>query len=357
MLALARQALICAGLSTLACTALAADFGRTVGAFEVRDGSALYTVPVWTPPGPNGLTPSISLRYSSSEANGLAGVGWSLIATSSIERCFKTSDQDTHARHVEYLMTDRFCLDGKRLRSEPSTYGTHLSTYFTEVADFSRTTAYGTAGNGPEYFIVESKEGLKYEYGRTSNARVFPGLGPVSTTPLRWMLNKVIDRSGNTYTISYLNSEGFAVPDVISWTPVNHGSTSYRYEAKFNYSSPRSTTDSYLGVVGNFGIRNQRRLESIQIKSAGVVKRKYRLTYDTSSVTSRSRLRSVKDCADDAEQNCLLPISFNYQTGVSGVTAGSGASPATGITNLLKGRHDFNGDGKHDLTRTSAPTG
>ena len=75
----------------LTSTALAVDYGRTTGAFAVSPGgAATYSVPIWTPPGPNGVTPSLSLGYSSQGGNGLAGVGWNLSAVSSIERCART---------------------------------------------------------------------------------------------------------------------------------------------------------------------------------------------------------------------------------------------------------------------------
>jgi RHS repeat-associated protein len=335
----------------------ASGAGRTSGSFAVSpSGSATYSIPIWTPPGPNGVQPSISLDYSSQGGNGLAGVGWNLSAAAAIERCNRTKHQDGEAGEVTLTLADRFCLGGNRLRVVSGSYGAADSVYHTELADFSRITAYGSnAGTGPEYFIVEAKNGLKYEYGVTTNSRVFPGVSPtISTTVNRWMLSKVSDRNGNNYVISYINSNGFAVPDVISWTPTS--SSTYRYEAKFNYINTRANADSYWGRVAGFEVRNNYRLENIQIKSAGAVVRKYRLTYGTSSVTSRSRLASAKECADDAESNCLLPITFSYQTGVAGVTAGAGTAPAGSSNSLIQGRFDFNGDGKDDVLYKNGTT-
>jgi RHS repeat-associated protein len=78
------------------------------------------------------------------------------------------------------------------------------------------------------------------------------------------------------------------------------------------------------------------------------VVRKYRLAYDTSSATSRSRLTSAKECADDAESNCFLPLTFGYQAGQAGVVT-SAASAGFGTSSLLAGKYDYNGDGKSDL--------
>jgi RHS repeat-associated protein len=334
----------------------ASGAGRTTGSFAVSpSGGASYSIPIWTPPGPNGVQPSISLEYSSQGGNGLAGVGWNLSAASAIERCNRTKHQDGEAAAVTLTSSDRFCLGGMRLRVVSGTYGAAGSVYATEIADFSRITAYGSAGNGPEHFIVEAKNGLRYEYGFTANSRVFPGVSPtISTTVNQWMLNKVSDRSGNNYIISYLNTNGFAVPDAISWTPAP-GST-YLYEAKFNYLNNRTDTDSYFGRVSGFEIRNKYRLTSVQIKSNGAVVRKYVFAYDASSVTSRSRLTSAQECADDGATQCLEPITFSYQTGVTGVAAGAGSAPSGSSTNLIPGRFDFNGDGKEDVIYKNGAT-
>jgi len=278
-------------------------------------------------------------------------MGWSLSAVSSIERCERTKHQDGNAAPVDLTVNDKFCIGGSRLRLVSGTYGSNGSVYYTEVADYSRITAAGVVGSGPDHFTVEAKSGLKYEYGNIANARVVVG-GSV----LRWMLNRVYDRSGNSYVVSYNNLNGFAVPDVISWTPVTQGVSTYRYEAKFNYINNRTDTDSYIGKVAGNDVSNKYRLETIQIKNSGSIIRKYRFTYDTAPVTSRSRLTSAKDCADDAETNCLLALSFSYQAGIAGVTVGAVAAPAGSSNGLMKGRYDFNGDGRDDILYLSGST-
>ncbi len=194
------------------------------------------------------------------------------------------------------------------------------------------------------------KSGLKYEYGGTASSRVVLG-----STVLRWMLSKVYDRNGNNYVVSYNNASGFAVPDVISWTPTFSGSASYRYEAKFNYINTRVVDDSYAGMVAGFGVSNSYRLENIQIKSNGNVVRKYLFEYDPSSTTSRSLLISAKECADDAGSNCFLPLIFAYQAGQAGNTPTSSPGPSA-APSLLQGKYDFNGDGKSDLLYVESST-
>ena len=181
------------GSSAMQSMSSTSDHGRTAGSFGVSlGGAATFSIPIWTPPGPNGVQPSISLNYSSQAGNGLAGAGWTVSAVSSIERCPRTFAQDGDDGAVALAMYDRFCIGGNKLRLSSGTYGSAGSVYFTEYADYSRITAYGTSGNGPQYFVVEAKSGLKYEFGNTTSSRVVLG-----GTVLRWMLNKVYDRSGN----------------------------------------------------------------------------------------------------------------------------------------------------------------
>lgn len=342
--------------------ARAADFGRTLGSLTVAPtGAAIYSVPIWTPPGPNGLTPTISLDYSSHAGNGVAGVGWTLSAGGAIERCRRTKHQDGDNIEVNFTggnAGDRFCIGGNKLRltTAGGSYGAANTTYQTEFADFARITAFGqvaAGGTGPQWFKVETKSGLIYEYGNDLGSKVTAGAG---STILRWMLNKVSDRSGNTYVVSYNGTagQGFAVPNTISWTPVSSGATTYKYEAKFNYINNRNDKDSYLGRVTGIPITNRYRLENIQIKADGVVVRQYSLTYAASPTTQMSRLGEIKECADSTPNNCLLPITFTYQQGHAGVTAGAGGVPSGSSNNILRGRYDLNGDGKDDLLFTAS---
>ena len=124
MVGFTRAALASACLLVSCTSVLAADYGKTAGSFDVSpSGAATYTIPIWTPPGPNGLTPTISLNYSSQADNGLAGVGWNLSAAARISRCERTRHQDGNAGGIELSNNDRFCIGGNRMRLISGTYG------------------------------------------------------------------------------------------------------------------------------------------------------------------------------------------------------------------------------------------
>ena len=56
-----------------------AAVGRTPGTFAVSaTGGATYTIPIWAPPGPQGVRPNIALTYNSRQDKGYVGVGWTI---------------------------------------------------------------------------------------------------------------------------------------------------------------------------------------------------------------------------------------------------------------------------------------
>ncbi len=143
------------------------------GKFDVSPvGAAAYTIPIQVPPGIGDIEPKLALSYNSRSGNGLLGVGWSLAGLSAITRCPQTNPQDGNRTGINYTSSDRFCLDGKRLMPiAGTTYGAANSEYRTEIDDFSKIIAYGSAvGGGPSYFVVKTKDGRTLEYGNTTSS-------------------------------------------------------------------------------------------------------------------------------------------------------------------------------------------
>ncbi len=214
-----------------------AAVGRTPGTFQVsQTGSATYSIPIWVPPGPKGMQPDIALMYNSRSGIGPLGVGWGIGGLSSIYRCQRTYAQDGTPAPVTLTVSDAFCIDGMRLQLTSGTYGEAGSTYQTEIADFSNVTAYGAAGNGPAYFIVQAADGHSYTYGNGGSSQL---LASGTSTALSWQLNEVSDRVGNTMSIAYSASDatGSVVPSSISWTPSAYQSSTYNYTMNFAYGA------------------------------------------------------------------------------------------------------------------------
>ena len=348
--------LVLVTLFALLCSARAhATEGRTPGQFAVSSsGGAQYSIPIWTPPGPRGIQPHMALVYDSQSGIGTVGVGWHLAGLGAITRCTKTYAQDTIPAAVALATADGYCINGNRMRLTGGNYGTAGSTYQTEIADFSNITAVNTAGSGPSYFTVQGRDGLTYEYGYTANGYGTNSqvLATGTSTASAWLLSKVFDPAGNSYVVNYTTLTGAAVPSTIEWTPTTAGGTTYTYTMQFNYTTnaPPSSLTKYIGGTA---VSNTKLLSSIEILYGSTVVKDYFLGYQASPTTGRDELISVKECADSAQSNCLLPTAITYQNGAAGVSATSTTALSSGGSGLT--HYDFNGDGYPDIVYN--PTG
>lgn len=350
-------ALLALSLSFLCADAFAA-VGRTAGHFNVTStGAAQYTIPIWAPPGPRSIQPNLSLVYNSQAGIGPLGVGWAISGLGAITRCNQTLAQNGTPAPVALAISDSYCLNGNLLRITNGTYGTANSTYQTEIADFSNITAVGSAGQGPASWTVQGRDGLTYEYGSTDtngNGAHSQVLATGTTTASTWLLSKVIDRAGNNLVINYTLETGTAVPYKILWTPTSYDAATYTYTMLFNYTTNvvQSTPTKYIGgtLVSNTAL-----LSSIEILSGSTVLKDYFLAYQTSPTTSRYELKTVTECADSAESNCLSPTTVTYQ----GLAAGVSTTTTTALSSsgsFLTTCYDLNGDGYPDLVYYAGST-
>jgi RHS repeat-associated protein len=322
----------------------ATSVGRTSGAFGVsQNGGANYSIPLFSPPGPHGMQPKLSLNYDSQGASTYVGVGWNLGGLSAITRCSLTYAQDISPAPVTLTASDGLCLDGQRLRLTGGTYGAAGSTYQTELANFITVTAYGSAGNGPAYFVARDANASTFTYGNGGSSQV---IATGSTTALSWQLNEVRDAAGNTMTVAYNTATGSAVPKTVSWTPSSAGSTTYNYTMSFSYgtNSPQGST---YGFKAGTLVNNTNLLNSITVAYLGTTVKKYLLNHQASPTTGRYDLISIQECADSATTNCFAPTTFAYQPGASGVSTSNNSTVSLPVSaHYLV---DVNGDGHPDL--------
>jgi RHS repeat-associated protein len=326
--------------------AQAQSFGRTPGQFSVSNvGSAVYSIPIFTPPGIGAVAPKLSLVYDSHASYGIVGPGWQLSGLSAISRCNLTYAQDGQAAPISLDSTDGLCLDGNRLRyTGTGAAGTGILEYQTEIANFSLISAVGTAGNGPSFFEVQTKDGLIYEYGNTPDSKVFTS--GLETTPYIWALNRVSDLYGNFMTFTYAQGNGTYVPISIQYTSVANGTT-FPYQINFAYST-KSTNDTLSRYFVGTQLQQANQLASITITHTGTPVHQYKLSYTTSSATLRARLTSIQECGGGASNDCLPATTVQYQDGVAGVASPSTAT-GSGATTGMVYSVDIDGDGKQDL--------
>lgn len=337
--------------------------GHTVGSFSVSNtGAATYSVPIVVPPGVAGVQPQLSINYDSHGGNGLLGVGASLGGFSEIERCNKTLAQDNSSDAVSLTTADRFCLDGNKLRLTSGTYGASGSTYQTELETFSRVTAFGTAGNGPAYFVVETKQGLRMEYGNSvdSSIEAINGGAGYATTVHTWALNKVSDSYGNTMSLSYQKDgapNGSFRPIEISYTSNSAASLAAAYRVRFEWDT-RPSNDVLFTYSAGTSTKETKRLNRVETQYNDPVGgwrlvRKYQLSYNTAGASPRSRLSSIQEC--DGSNACLAPTIFSWYDGLTGWEDTSIVSPASS-TAVMDAAYaiDMDADGRSDLVYPQA---
>lgn len=342
----------------------ASAIGRTSGSAAVLPtGEAAYAVPLEMPPGTAGLTPALSLEYRHRTDAGWAGTGWTLGGLSIITRCARTVAQDGVAGPVARTLADRFCLDGQRLVVvDGRAYGGAGSEYRTEIEGYARIRAYGTAGAGPQHFIVERADGRIAEYGMTPDSRV-DGAGRYAT-PRAWALNRLRDRAGNVIDFRYAEDavqDSFRIAG-ISYNGNPAAGVPHAHDIVFAYES-RPAGDVDQGYVAGEPVRRQTRLDRVDVLHQGAVVRRYDLDYEPSpSSAGRSRLSEIRECGRDAA-TCLQPTRLQWQDGTAGLGAERAYTWSLGAAAWIEeGKRwwvgDVNGDGMDDVVWSggSAPT-
>ena len=345
--------------------------GATVGEFSVDvSGSATYSIPILAAPASGGVSPQVSLNYSSQAGNGEVGVGWSIGGVSALSICPQTMEQDgvSGSRGIKLDGDDRFCLDGQRLILDPASgpYGADGTSYKTEIDNFSRITSYGSAGNGPAWFRVERKDGSVIEYGNSSDSRI-EARGSVSpVTVFAWAQNRIEDRFGNYMLYNYIENSSGPVGYVlhsIDYTGNSRSATLPSARITFSYRDRDPSMDLSYSYFAGVQLEQRQLLQSI--RSQGRLQagsplqdlRYYVLDYEEDGI-GRQVLTTLTECRSTSRSTCYQPTRFDWLKSESSInsqaTILSNLLPKSTLTGLLMA--DVNGDGRPDLldTRTKS---
>ncbi|MDP1922902.1 MAG: FG-GAP-like repeat-containing protein [Myxococcales bacterium] len=320
--------------------ALALLVGASALAGVNPDGSFSQRLAIAIPAGAGGVHPTLALAYDSNSPDGLVGRGWRLEGLPIVTRArlgggprFDASDAlQTH--------------EGVLVR-EGNT-GPYRAQHDNQSAWFFE----GTCGSGPCSLRMEDRDGWRWYFGESDNARLRE-----YSTVAAWGLSRVVSPSGLSWSVRWLNAERQLLPESVSWT---HGAGAELRRVAFTYDA-RPATDRIPTFTTELEGSLDRRLSRITVTSAEVPVREYRLTYDAVE-RRRSLLTSVREYGADGT-SALSPLTFRYapvQQGPSnigdtfpGTTDITTRGGRTGIDwsderhRLLTG--DFDGDGKTDL--------
>jgi hypothetical protein len=295
---------------TLTCSSAnsASQFDALKGSFSIGElGTARFEVKLRLPKSSGSFAPNIGISYESGAADRLMGPGWAVTGLSQITRCPKTIGQHGTIEGIKLNSPGPFCLDGKLLIAVQGDYGKDGTVYRTEHEAFSRIVSFGSLGNGPEWFSVETKSGQILEFGRSPSARRALGK-PINV--LGWGVEIVSDRSKNFYFVEYESSvsEGWQVPKRIVFSGNRNVPVEPSHVIEFSYGPRANYTKSF--VDGEYSL-SKHLLQTINTLSDGNRIASYGFSYEPSPITTSERLIRIDHCAVDGD--CLAPLQFSWE--------------------------------------------
>lgn len=324
--------------------------GKTAGQFKVDEtGSATYFVPFVLPVGSGGIKPELGLSYTSSNTRlGDAGIGWSIVGVSVIQRCPRSKFYDELngklTKGIQFDDTDAFCVNGSRLIETSS------NVYRTEVDDF---TLYEkvTSGSNIVGFIATTKSNDTYYYGNPDNISGSTAVRFINSdltnnvdVEFSWHLNKVVDLYGNEIEYRY---KGADINTSINQETLLDTITYNSNTVTFDYVDVENKQFSF--AYGNT-FNKTKTLASVTISTAGQVTKYYELSYQDSA--KNEFLEQIQECARE-NSYCFEPIKFEWNQEYPQHQVFTKTDLALGQMedSQLVMNADVNGDGYSDFIR------
>ena len=272
----------------------AQDVGQVSHAFQtdLYTGRAQFSIPISVPAGRRGLTPQVSLNYSSSGGNAWAGVGWD-VDYGFIQRATKNGVPAYNDN------TDIFTFLVNQANSDLVKIGATEYHAKEESGDFLKFIFQDN------YWTVYDKSGTQFIFGQSPATKLQNSRGIFS-----WGLEKVKDIHGNTITYTYRTSQGEMFLQRIDYNGNETQSFAATHSIEF-FAEPRP--DVTFSYISGAKAALTERLQRIEVRVLGQLARKYTLTYQQSPGAGRSRLVSVQECGSDNGNSCLPAQTFEYQ--------------------------------------------
>jgi RHS repeat-associated protein len=299
---------------------------------DLNTGTGSYSIPIDVPAGPNGIKPTIAIRYHSAAGNGPFGIGWTL-GTMAISRKIE-------GRIPTYGPDD----DSFTLVGAEDLVAVGNGHYRPRVD----TSHHRILRHGPGWEVTDT-HGNRHRLGHTAQARqevVEDGL----TKTACWLLEELADTNGNTVRYSYRVDGAQRYLERIDW-----GTYSLRlsYEAR-----PDPLTTGRYGFLMKTALRCQR-IELHVTNITPTLVKSWTLGYVQAPGSGLSLLASVSlhgHAADGGELAApVLKLGYT-EAGARALerfTSACGASPdpiGAGRLELI----EWDGDGLPDLLEVAA---
>ena len=308
------------------------NVGTTPGMFNVTSsGSAMYSVPIFVPPGTGGMKPNMSVTYNSNGGQGLLGKGWGISGISSIRRVQSTHYHDGLLDKVDYDLNDAFVLDGMRLIKDGSIFRTEHESYSTITPIENN----GTISS----FKVRTKDGKTIYYGHSEDSKIEDSNDISSTRYFAWYINKIQDSHGNYIEFHYHNENNEFFIEKIQYTGNDEANLEPYNVINFYY---QYRDDKRSSFVYGTEMKHNVILRRIRCEAEGETVRSYDFKYvkDT-DVTLLAEL--IEAGLNGEKYNSTV---FNYHD-YSEIAQNINTGLTDNFTKKLYG--DVNGDGRTDL--------
>ncbi|MDR1201400.1 MAG: FG-GAP-like repeat-containing protein, partial [Tannerellaceae bacterium] len=301
-------------------------------------GGATYSIPLDLPAGIDRMIPQIGIAYSSQGRDGIMGKGFSVSGISSINRRQSTLFHEGAVNPISYSSLDRYMLDGTLLMAS----GTNE--FMTETNTASRIKVY-SPNTSSTYFTVEGKDGLVYEYGKTSDSKLF-AQGSNKNQVAAWMLNKVSDRMGRYYTYTYEKSDAGGEIRLKQIDYTGTSSSTPFCAVKFNYKTRYYEIN--LNYVSGSKFKESKLLDNIQVYYGSTVLRTYAFNYEFfDNIYLLNRINVTGQ-----HNEALKPIEFTWYKNDDFKQTEVKYDQTSYLNKAVISLGDFNGDGRMDFVAT-----
>jgi RHS repeat-associated protein len=188
------------------------------------NGTAAFSVPLFTTPSRSNFHPQLSLSYDSGNGNGPFGLGWKLSVPAITRKTDKGLPRYRDAENSDiFVLSDAEDLvpsliqNGSSFQPDVLTEtGNNGRTYFVKryrprvEALFARIEKWQDCANGDTYWQSVSKDNVTSCYGLSTSARIADPADP--TRIFQWLLEQSFDDKGNAILYEYKEEDTEKVP-------------------------------------------------------------------------------------------------------------------------------------------------
>ncbi len=304
---------------------------------DIFTGTATTSVDVVVPPGRAGMTPALSVAYSSAAGASPYGYGWNL-SLPRIERSTRHGvpsydSGDTFLAHFGGAVLE--------LNADPDQPGRYLPRV---EAAYART-GFDASANA---WVVIDRSGNTYRFGERRGDRI--AVAETAEGTFAWLLTSMEDSQGNLMEVNYLGAQegtaGTGLPTRITYGANTKAATPHFAEIRFQWDAaehPRTSLRS--GILQRFDVE----LAAIETSSEGLPARRYDFHLERDAATGAVLLRSVGLVAfgEHADLDVQVPETVFLYTpsrGEGWPTALEGEPQDNGIRFASPGRIRDTGD-------------